>query len=113
MESTQSPVRGFKEEIWLPVPDWNGLYEASNLGNVRSLDRFIQRKQNGFIQPGRVLLHNVTPRGYATVVLCGNGNKIRLLVHRLVALAFLNKAELDTQVNHIDGNKLNTIALII
>ena len=43
------------DEEWRPVVDWEGLYEVSGLGRVRSLDRFVNNGNGGFLKPGRVL----------------------------------------------------------
>lgn len=84
------------EEIWKDVVGYEGLYEVSNLGNVRSLFRY--KKQ---------LKWNVSNSGYATVELFRDKISKRLLVHRLVADAFLSNTHNFPIVNHKDENKLN------
>lgn len=83
-------------EIWLPVFGYEGLYEVSNLGNVRSLFRY-----------KKVLKWNITKNGYATVQLFKNKVGKRLLVHRIVATTFIRPPKPKEQVNHIDEDKLN------
>lgn len=83
------------EEIWAPVVGYEGLYEVSNLGNVKSIRR------NKVMRPGE---HNF---GYKYVILCRDGHSKNILVHRLVANAFIPKVVGKQDVNHIDGNKAN------
>ena len=83
-------------EIWKPILGYEGLYEVSNFGNVRSLFRY--KKE---------LKHNISKSGYASVQLFKNKIGTRLLVHRLVATAFIRPPIKNEQVNHIDENKLN------
>lgn len=84
------------KEIWKNVVGYEGLYEISNLGRVKS-------NCNG----GRILKWNVSNNGYATVELFKNKKSKRVLVHRLVASAFIDNPNNLPQVNHIDENKLN------
>lgn len=83
-------------EKWLPVPDYEGLYEVSDHGNIRSLFRY-----------KKTLKWNIGKNGYATVQLFKNKTGKRLLVHRIVASAFIRLPYEKEQVNHIDENKLN------
>lgn len=100
-----------KNEIWKPVVGYEGYYEVSNYGTIRSLDRQITILKEGiapqvFIKPGRRLSPGVVS-GYLRVVLKHADFKLNLLVHRLVAIAFIPNPENKPQVNHIDGNKKN------
>lgn len=80
----------------------NGLYEVSNLGNVRRL-RFINSRHN--FEKIKMCKQTLNTWGYMTVNLSKNGKLNTKRVHRLVAEAFLGKSNL--QVDHIDGNKQN------
>lgn len=73
------------DEIWLPVVGYEGLYEISNIGRVRS-NHESQRRTSSFLKDANV-------RGYRMVMLCkGDGSKPKsALIHRLVALAFLGE----------------------
>lgn len=74
------------EEIWKPIPEFEGLYEASSLGRIRTV---------------RVLSLSIDSHGYPVVVLCKGNKSIRTLVHRLVAKAFFGIPVNNTQqVNH-------------
>ena len=92
------------EEIWKPVVGYEGLYEVSSLGIVRSLDRYDSR--NCF-RKGRILKLNDNGRGYLDVQLCSNGKVKHHLVHRLVAEAFIPNPYNLPQVNHRDENPSN------
>ena len=93
---------------WKPISDYNGFYEVSNLGNVRSLNRAIDLR-NGQKRKvkGRLLSPKKNKDGYLFVTLSKNGVSKNHYVHRLVAAAFiLNPRDLQ-EVNHISGNKAN------
>jgi hypothetical protein len=96
-------------EIWKSIQGYEGLYEVSNFGNVRSLDRVIRSKHNGTtLRKGRIL----TPfyeekKGYYQVSLSKNGKNKKHRVHRLVASAFLENPLDYTDVNHKDEDKTN------
>ena len=100
-----------EEELWKPIKDYEGLYEISNLGRIRSLDRYIKsRSSRGEMQfkKGTVLkqkFNRVT--GYYVVTLWKNGEQKGYTVHRLIASHFLPKDDKREVVNHKDGNKLN------
>lgn len=91
------------EEIWKPVVGYEGLYEVSSYGRVRSLDRYDSR--NCF-RKGE-LMNFFYGCGYLKVVFCKNGIAKKYLVHRLVAQAFIPNPDNLPQVNHIDEDKSN------
>jgi hypothetical protein len=101
------------EETWKDIEGFEGLYQVSNLGRVRSLDHMSVRNLNGKIYDcmvrGKVLSPSKDSSGYLHVRLWRNGNKTTL-VHRLVAKAFIpNPDNLET-VNHKDENITNNRA---
>jgi hypothetical protein len=81
------------EEIWKDVPNYEGVYQVSNLGRVKSLkwgkERILKPRYDGY--------------GYAQVGLCKGGERKDYKVHRLMMLAFVDASDL--QVNHINGIK--------
>lgn len=83
------------EELWKSIEGYEGLYEVSNFGNVKSITR------NKVMKPGS---HKF---GYRYVILYKEGSNKSVLVHRLVADAFIPKISGEEDVNHIDGNKSN------
>lgn len=87
------------------IPGFNGKYEVSDTGCVYSLPRLAS---DGKRIRGRELRGGTYPNGYRYVVLCdGTGRETRQMVHRLVAMAFLQNPNLLPCVNHIDGDKRN------
>lgn len=100
-----------KNEIWKDIEGYEGLYQVSSFGRVRSLDRS-HRMKNGYVRSikGRVLAQSIKNSGYYKVQLSKDGTQKTFMVHRLVAKAFIpNPDELET-VNHKDENKLNNKA---
>lgn len=94
------------QEIWLPVVDYEGYYEISNLGNLRSVDRIVRHKSSGtMLRRGRPMRQNKNRYGYVDVKLGKLGVEKSHLVHRLVAIAFLDNVEDKPQVNHKNGVK--------
>lgn len=77
-------------ERWVPVVGYEGLYEVSDAGRVRSLDRVVRRAVGGaeYVQPGRVLRPGTHRQGYMLVCLRGKQGKRTHKVHRLVLIAF-------------------------
>ena len=97
-----------KKEFWKNIKDYENLYQGSNLGRVRSFDRWVKGR-NGSLRfcKGRILKPGINGRGYLQVDLCKNGKVKKFLVHRLVAEAFLPNPDNLPEVNHKDENKQN------
>lgn len=93
------------DEIWKSVPAFEGIYEASNFGRIRSLDRIVVTKTGVKKRAqGLVLQPNPTVGGYMCVRL-GRGNPV--LVHQVIAKTFLGPTPEGHQVCHKDGLKQN------
>lgn len=96
------------EEIWKDVVGYEGLYQVSNLGRVKSCKKLIIRKNKGnFILKEKIMKNSVTGYGYYMVNLYKNGKYTHFLVHRLVALAFIPNPLNKPCINHIDAVKTN------
>ena len=95
-------------ENWKDIENYEGFYQVSNLGRVRSLERDIYYP-NGTVHhlKEKILASNLDRHGYQYVNLYKNGEGKKMLVHRLVAMAFIPNPENNPQVNHKDENPLN------
>lgn len=98
-------------ELWRDIPGYEGLYQASSLGRIRSLDReIIANYKNGKTQirhyKGQILAPGrYNKDGHLSVVL-GKGTSGKP-VHSLVALTFIGTRPKDCDVRHVDGNPAN------
>jgi len=93
------------EEIWKPVIDYELLYEVSNLGRVKSLDKTVKTRQGYAIKKGKILKPAVLKEGYHCFRLIKNHKYKALLAHRGVAQSFIPNPYNKPQVNHINGIK--------
>ena len=86
-------------EIWTEIKGYEGLYEVSDLGRIKSYRRknvaILVQENNGM---------------YNLICLCNGKTKKKFLIHRLVAFHFIPNTENKLEVNHIDGNKKNNCA---
>lgn len=101
-------------EQWKDIDGFEGMYQVSDLGRVRSLERTVKMVRNGrqydMHHKGKLLSASVTKDGYATVQIFKDSKPHTYKVHRLVAKTFLsNKGNLP-EVNHKDGDKENNRA---
>jgi hypothetical protein len=95
-------------EIWKDVKGYEGLYQVSNYGNVKSLPKKIGFGL-GYLVPEKILKQAITSSGYFGVRLYINNKGKTFRIHQLVAIAFLNHIPCghDIIVDHMDGNKQN------
>ena len=96
------------KEIWKPVVEWEGLYEVSNLGRVRSLQRETTHK-NGTVQPipQKMMKLSVATNGYIRISFNKPGAVKNVMVHILVINAFVGPCPKGQEVGHLDGNRKN------
>ena len=92
-------------ERWLPVPDYEGFYEVSSLGRVRSLVRMTARGRRG----GRMKETPPGTCGYPVVSLWAHGTGRTVAVHVLIAAAFLGSRPAGMEVRHLDGDPSNCV----
>ena len=101
------------KEEWRPVKGFEGLYEVSNLGRVRSLDRKYtisrERYHGGINKKGKIITGYKGEKHYCQVCLFREGKKSYAQIHRMVAEAFIPNPENKRQVNHKDGIKQNNV----
>ena len=91
---------------WRPVKGYEGLYEVSDEGDVRSLDK---RDRRGHFHKGRMLKKVPIGSGYTASCLCVDGKVDKAYNHRLVAEAFIPNPDGKPEVNHKDGDKKNNV----
>lgn len=97
-------------EVWKDIIGYESLYQGSNFGRVRSLDRWVKGK-NGSIRccKGKILKPGTNKDGYLYVNLYKNRKEKKFYVHRLVAEAFISNPDNLPCVNHKDENKQNNV----
>lgn len=93
------------EEVWKDVSGYEGFYRISNLGRIKSLKPGTRIKdKSGYLTP------SVREDGYNIVTLYKNRSRKKWLVHRLVALHFVDNPKGYPHINHMDENKSNNRA---
>lgn len=103
------------KEIWKDIEGYEGLYQVSNLGRVKSLERQVWKKrQQCYMRVReRIIQQYISKVGYYVVVLCQNGRKKTYYVHRLVAKAFIPNSENKPEIDHINtirtDNRINNL----
>jgi hypothetical protein len=93
------------KEIWRDVFDFEGLYQVSNYGRVKSLARFVNHWRGKRFVKERILKPIDDGNGYFIVRLCKNNKGHNKFIHQLVAIAFIENPENKSQVNHVWGDK--------
>lgn len=106
------------KEIWKNIEGYEGFYQVSNTGNVRSLDRIINAptifgEETHILKKGKILKGRYSKIkrkkyvNYQTVALLKDGKRKQFYIHRLVASSFIPNPENKPQIDHIDGNPHN------
>lgn len=93
------------QEIWREIDGYDGFYQVSNLGNIKSVGGQI----GSAIRKPRVLKQSLTADGYPKVRLQRGKKDRTVTVHRLVAMHFVPNPNNEETVNHIDGDKANNV----
>ena len=94
-------------EVWRDVAGYEGRYQVSSMGRVKSLER---KDRLGRIVKERILKPGVVGSGYLMISLCTGGKQKMFLVHRLVCEAFHENPDNKPQVNHINEDKADNRA---
>ena len=93
-------------EFWQDIKGYEGHYQVSNLGRVKSLARIVESRKGVFVNKKEKFLSNWDcGKGYKKVKLSKDSIEKSMRVHRLVAETFLQNPELKSEVNHINGFK--------
>lgn len=100
-----------QDEIWKPIEGFEGFYEISNKGNIKSLNRVVKRGNQTMVVKGRVLHQYPNGNGYMRVQLYKDKReRKKSFIHRLVAKAFVPNPHGYDVVNHLDNNPQNNNA---
>lgn len=92
-------------EAWKDIPGFEGVYQISSEGNLRSLDRTVVHRGRNRRIKGKMLHPRLDISGYPRLGLCRGGKAIHVFAHRLVAEAFIPNPKNYPHVDHINGCK--------
>lgn len=92
------------QEIWKDIKDFEGMYQVSNLGRVRSVDRF---DSMGRLRKGAIKAISDNGRGYKVVRMYKDNKQKICYIHRLVATAFIENPDNKPEVHHVDSDRSN------
>lgn len=96
-----------EKEIWKDIPDYIGVYQVSNLGRIRSLDRYIERGKSGFFKEGQIQKLQNNGNGYLYKQLKYKGKHRNFYIHRLVLMVFVGERPDGMVICHKDGDITN------
>lgn len=96
-----------KNEVWVPIPGYEGLYEASSRGALRSLDRRGKHGKGFALKRGKTLSQALMPSGYRYASLSKDGVLAQFSVHRLVCMSFIGERPPGHDICHYDGDRAN------
>ena len=95
-------------EIWKDIEGFEGLYQVSTQGRIKSVERYIKSSGNTYrFAKERIMKQQINHKGYPSILLHKESVPYPRVVHRLVAMAFIPNPQNLPQVNHKDTNKLN------
>jgi hypothetical protein len=93
--------------MWKDIEGYEGLYQISDKGEVKSLERYVDGRWGQTLIKEKILSPITAGKKYKMVGLSNNSNTKFVNIHRLLAQTFINNPHNKEQVNHIDGNKMN------
>lgn len=99
----------YESEMWRDIKNYEGLYQISSFGRVKSLEKYVKsplKNQNKVLRKEKILKQCIRSK-YLCVGLSKEGKTKTFLIHRLVAIAFLPNPEGKREVNHKNGNKID------
>ncbi len=101
------------KEIWKNIKNYEGLYQISNLGRVKSLERKVKHSRANigyYIKKEKILKNNILDSGYYYICFCENNIKKHFRLSRVIASTFILNPLNKPEVNHKDGDKSNNRA---
>lgn len=104
MKPTQQDI---DNEIWLPIPGYEGIYEASSLGRIKSLQRVLKLTFGSRPVPDKIKKQGKHKDGYSLIRLHSNGVGVSFAVSRIIGKLFVPNPENLPEINHIDLDKAN------
>lgn len=93
------------EEVWSPIRNYEGYYEISNKGRVKSIKRIVETKNGKYSVKGKILSIGVDTKGYNHVILTKCGKSHARRIHQLIAQSFIPNPLHLLYVNHKNGIK--------
>lgn len=100
-------------EVWRDIPGFEGHYQVSSVGRLRSLDRVVEQRtrtgRSGTRHVKGKIMALATSDGYRVATLTLRGNPSRVLMHRAVAAAFIGPLDTNQLVRHLDGDRSNNV----
>lgn len=96
-----------ENEIWKDIPNYEGYYQASSLGNIKSMKRILKCSNGDRFKKEMLLKCSVDAQGYLNCCLCKDGDCKTIKVHRLIALTFLDNPNELPEVDHLDRVRIN------
>lgn len=97
------------QELWKDIEGYEGIYQVSNFGRIKSCERVITTKRGLWHIKEKIIHGSVRNDGYIMVALKNNGRNKRVLVHRLVAQAFIPNPNCHPIINHKDEVRSNNV----
>lgn len=97
------------DEVWKDIKGYEGYYQISNFGNIRSLDRWINNHGTLVFRMGKILSPSKSGPGYLQIAFYVDGKTQKKYIHRLVMEAFNPTDNPELEINHIDENKENNM----
>lgn len=93
------------QETWKPIKNYEGYYEISNLGKVKSLDRLVKQGTRYIYRRGCVKQQYISIKGYPAVTLCKNRKSTMLYIHKILAETFIPNPDNKPYIDHINTDK--------
>ena len=96
------------QEIWKDIEGYEGCYQVSNLGRLKSLERTVKGNNGGvYVKKEKILTPTINSSGYYHTCLRKDGRSVAVYIHRIVAQAFLPNPDNLPLINHKDEDKTN------